>query len=34
MVRGMLSTLHGETVVALSSSRPMGDERCVTSVAR
>jgi len=33
MVRGMLGTLYGETQVALSSSRTMGDERCVTSVA-
>lgn len=33
MVRGMLGTLYGETRVALSSSRSMGDDRCVTSVA-
>jgi predicted ArsR family transcriptional regulator len=33
MVRGMLGTLYGETTVALASSRPKGDVRCITAVA-
>ena len=32
LVRGMLSALYGEADAATSSSRPMGDERCVTSI--
>jgi predicted ArsR family transcriptional regulator len=32
LVRGMLSTLYGEADAATSSSRPMGDERCITSI--
>jgi predicted ArsR family transcriptional regulator len=32
MVRGMLSTLYGETQPETESSRPMGDDKCVTSV--
>ena len=32
MVKGMLGSLYGETSVLLSSSKPMGDERCITSV--
>ena len=32
MVRGMLSALYGDAAAATSSSRPMGDDRCVTSV--
>ncbi len=34
MVRGMLGTLYGETSVALASSRPQGDLRCITSVGQ
>lgn len=33
MVEGMLGALYGETPVALASSKPMGDDRCVTDVA-
>ena len=32
LVRGMLGALYGEADAATSSSRPMGDDRCVTSV--
>lgn len=32
LVRGMLGALYGEADAATRSSRPMGDERCVTSV--
>ena len=32
LVRGMLSALYGEADTATSSSRPMGDDRCVTSI--
>ena len=32
LVRGMLGALYGEAGAATSSSRPMGDDRCVTSV--
>jgi predicted ArsR family transcriptional regulator len=32
MVRGMLGSFYGETSVDLTSSRPSGDEHCVTSV--
>jgi predicted ArsR family transcriptional regulator len=32
LVRGMLGALYGEAEAATSSSRPMGDERCVTSI--
>lgn len=32
LVRGMLSALYGEAAAATSSSRPMGDDRCVTSI--
>jgi predicted ArsR family transcriptional regulator len=32
LVRGMLAALYGQADAATSSSRPMGDERCVTSV--
>ena len=32
MVRGMLSSLYGDTSPALESSIPMGDEVCVTAV--
>ncbi|HKY16605.1 MAG TPA: helix-turn-helix domain-containing protein [Microthrixaceae bacterium] len=32
MVRGMLGSLYGETSVDLQSSKPMGDDICVTSV--
>jgi predicted ArsR family transcriptional regulator len=32
LVRGMLSALYGEADAATSSSRPMGDDRCVTSI--
>src|SRR5205085_7718519 len=31
LVRGMLSALYGEASAATSSSRPMGDDKCVTS---
>ena len=32
MVKGMLSSLYGETSPELSASRPQGDQRCVTAV--
>jgi predicted ArsR family transcriptional regulator len=32
LVRGMLAALYGEADAATSSSRPMGDDRCVTSI--
>ena len=32
LVRGMLGALYGEADAATSSSRPMGDDRCVTSI--
>jgi predicted ArsR family transcriptional regulator len=32
LVRGMLSTLYGDADASTSSSRPMGDERCITSI--
>ncbi len=32
LVRGMLSALYGEASAATSSSRPMGDDKCVTSI--
>jgi predicted ArsR family transcriptional regulator len=32
LVRGMLGALYGHAEAATSSSRPMGDDRCVTSV--
>jgi predicted ArsR family transcriptional regulator len=32
LVRGMLSALYGEASTATASSRPMGDDRCVTAV--
>jgi predicted ArsR family transcriptional regulator len=32
LVRGMLGALYGEAGAATSSSRPMGDDRCVTSI--
>lgn len=32
MVRGMLASLAGETPVALSSSKPMGDDKCITAI--
>jgi predicted ArsR family transcriptional regulator len=32
LVRGMLSALYGEADAVTSSSRPMGDERCITSI--
>ena len=32
MVRGMLGSIYGETSLDLESSKPMGDDRCVTSV--
>jgi predicted ArsR family transcriptional regulator len=32
LVRGMLSALYGEASASTSSSRPMGDDRCVTSI--
>jgi predicted ArsR family transcriptional regulator len=34
MVTGMLGSLAGERLVDLESSKPMGDERCVTSIDR
>lgn len=34
MVAGMLGSLAGETPVDLESSKPMGDERCVTAIDR
>jgi predicted ArsR family transcriptional regulator len=32
LVRGMLGALYGQADAAISSSRPMGDDHCVTSV--
>ena len=32
LVRGMLGALYGHADAATSSSRPMGDDRCVTSI--
>jgi predicted ArsR family transcriptional regulator len=32
LVRGMLGALYGEADAATSSSRPMGDAHCITSV--
>lgn len=32
LVRGMLSALYGEAATATSSSRPMGDDKCITSI--
>jgi predicted ArsR family transcriptional regulator len=32
LVRGMLSALYGEAGTTTASSRPMGDDRCVTAV--
>lgn len=32
LVRGMLSALYGDAATATSSSRPMGDDKCVTSI--
>jgi predicted ArsR family transcriptional regulator len=32
LVRGMLSALYGEATADTSSSRPMGDDKCVTSI--
>jgi predicted ArsR family transcriptional regulator len=32
LVRGMLSALYGDADTATASSRPMGDDRCVTSI--
>ena len=32
LVRGMLGALYGDTDATTASSRPMGDERCVTSL--
>ena len=32
MVRGMLHELYGDTDLALTASRPQGDDRCVSSV--
>ena len=32
LVRGMLGALYGSADTATSSSRPMGDDRCVTSI--
>ncbi|HYX45029.1 MAG TPA: hypothetical protein VE760_08310, partial [Acidimicrobiales bacterium] len=32
MVKGMLSSLYGDTVPATSASRPQGDEVCITVV--
>jgi predicted ArsR family transcriptional regulator len=32
LVRGMLSALYGEARADTSSSRPMGDDKCVTSI--
>jgi predicted ArsR family transcriptional regulator len=33
LVRGMLGALYGESATATSQSRPMGDDRCITSVS-
>lgn len=32
LVRGMLGSLYGQTSAATSESRPMGDDRCITSI--
>ena len=32
LVRGMLGALYGEADASTSSSRPMGDDRCITSI--
>jgi predicted ArsR family transcriptional regulator len=32
LVRGMLGALYGDADAATSSSRPMGDDRCITSI--
>ena len=32
LVRGMLGALYGQADTATSSSRPMGDDHCVTSI--
>ena len=32
LVRGMLGALYGEAGTATSSSRPMGDDQCITSI--
>lgn len=32
LVRGMLGSLYGEASAATSESRPMGDDRCITSI--
>lgn len=32
LVRGMLGALYGEADTATSSSRPMGDDQCITSI--
>jgi len=32
LVRGMLGALYGDADTATSSSRPMGDDRCITSI--
>jgi len=32
LMRGMLSALYGEADAATSSSRPMGDDKCITSI--
>jgi predicted ArsR family transcriptional regulator len=34
LVRGMLGALYGDAEAATSSSLPMGDDRCITSVTR
>jgi predicted ArsR family transcriptional regulator len=33
LVRGMLSALYGAASASTSSSRPMGDDRCITSIS-
>jgi hypothetical protein len=32
MVRGLLAGLYGDTTPATESSRPMGDQVCITAV--
>ncbi len=32
LVRGMLGALYGQADTATSESRPMGDDRCITSI--
>ncbi|MEO7571041.1 MAG: hypothetical protein ABIX10_01265, partial [Acidimicrobiales bacterium] len=32
LVRGMLGALYGEAGTTTSSSRPMGDDQCITSI--